>query len=573
VVQAGVKGSQTSVFIRGSNSDHVLVIIDGIEMNDPSSPNGAFDFANFLLEDIASIEVVRGAQSVLYGADALGGVIQIRTRKGSGDLKLKARAEVGFNSTHHESLSLSGSTGQLSYGASVGLLKTDGESIATEKRLAPGSDIENDGYDNKVFSAQLGWQASTNLEANLTARYIETDVDIDGGFDWSGNTVEDPDAQNKSEQLYLGLEVKSKLFNGLWQPTLHLTRADIDRENRNARQDPFGTLDETDFSGEKDKISLQNDLYFFDNQLISVGFEYKDEEMKSSGFTDFGGFIIEQKTNADRQTKSVYIQDQITLNEQLFVTLGARYDNPDDFDSETTYRATANYDLNDNARLTASYGTGFKAPSLFQLYGFTPNNFFSAYYGNPDLKPETSKGWEIGAEHVLWNDSVKASITYYESDIEDLITTVFLPSFDSTAINRDEVEINGVETTVNIAASSKIDINLNHTFTRTKDENDDQLLRRPKQKASFDVAFRATDKMTLTSSLLYTGSRYDVDGFGSRIKMGGYSVLNLAANYQINSQIRVFTRIDNFTSKDYEPAYGFQAIGLAGYLGFELVNR
>lgn len=573
IVQLGVKGTQTSVFMRGTNSDHVLVLVDGIEMNDPSSPNGSFDFGLFLLDGIESIEIVRGLQSVLYGADAIGGVIQIRTRNGEGKLLARGKFEGGKNSTHHETFALSGSAGDVNYATTVGFLKTDGESIATEKRLAPGSTSDDDGYDNKMFSTKLGWQPSSQFEATVTARYIETKTDIDGGFDFSGNTMDDPDATNDSDQLYLGAEFKGNFADSRWQPTLLLTRTDIDRKNRNDRQDPFGTLEHTNFNGDKNKFGLQNDLYFFDNHLITVGAEYEDEDMDSDGFTDFGGFIITQDTHADRQTSSGYIQDQITITDQLFATVGVRYDDPDDYDSEVTYRATTSYQLTKATRLTGAYGTGFKAPSLFQLYGHTPNNFGSEFRGNPNLKAETSHGWEVGINQLLWNDRIKGNLTYYRSDIDDLITTIFLPGFNSTTINRDEVDIHGVESTLSIAALSNLDINLNYTFTHTEDENDDELLRRPKNKASVNIDFRVTDKMTFSSSLLYTGSRYDVNGLGTRIKRGGYSVMNVAANYQLTPKARIFGRIDNLGDKEYEPAYGFQALGHAAYVGFELVNR
>ena len=574
IVQSGVKGTQTSVFMRGTNSDHVLVLVDGIEMNDPSSPNGAFDFGNFLLDGIESIEIVRGLQSVLYGADAIGGVIQIKTRKGDGELLARAKFEVGMNSTHHETFALSGSTGDINYATTLGFLKTDGDSIATEKRLAPGTtSTDDDGYDNKVFSTKLGWQPSTQFATTVTARYIETETDIDGGFDFSGNTVDDRNATNDSDQLYLGAEFKGNFADSRWQPTLLLTRTDIDRKNRNHRQNPFGTLDHTNYDGDKDKISLQNDLYFFDNHLITIGGEYEDENMDSSGFTDFGGFIITQDTDEDRQTSAGYLQDQITITDQLFATLGVRYDDPDDYDSEVTYRATTSYQFTETTRLTGAYGTGFKAPSLFQLYGYTHNNFGNAYHGNSNLKAETSHGWELGVNQLLLNNRIKGNVTYYRSDIDDLITTVFLPSFDSTTINHDEVDIHGIESTLNIAALSNLDINLNYTFTRTEDENDDELLRRPKHKAGVDIDFRATDKMTISTSLVHTGSQYDVNGSGARIKRGGYSLINVAANYQMTPKARLFTRIDNLGNKEYEPAYGFQALGLAGYIGVEVVNR
>ena len=569
-VSLGNRGSQTSVFMRGSNSNHTLVLVDGIEMNDPSAPSGGFDFANFLLDDVQSIEVVRGSQSVLYGADAIGGVIQIRTRKGDGKLKTRLKAEAGNQSTHHEALAVSGSKGDFSYAATAGFFESDGDSIATRKRLAPGSERDDDGYQNGVVSTRLGWQASDKLNFDFSARLIDTENDIDGGFDFSGNTAEDLDAFNKSRQLFIGGAIEGNFLNSRWQPTLTWQRTDVDRKNRNDRDDPFGTLDRTDYRGEKNKIGLQNDLRFWQNHLISLGGEYEKEKMHADGFSDFGGFIQTQETKAERSTRAFYIQDQIQITEALNTTLGVRYDDPDNFDSETTYRATVSYQLASESRLRAAYGTGFKAPSLYELFGFTPSNFGNAYRGNPDLKAETSKNWEIGFDQSFWQQRLQTAVTYFQSDIDDLITTLFLPTFDSTSINENEAEIEGLETEFKLAVNQQTDLSLHYTYTRSLDGDDRQLLRRPRHKAGLLAEFRPTDKFTLTGNINYTGQRMDVDAMGARIERGGYSVVNVTGQYQFSSDLRLFGRLENATDHNYEPAYGFQASGISAVMGIEI---
>jgi len=571
VVQSGGKGAQTSVFLRGTNSEHVLVLIDGVEMNDPSTPSGAFDFSNFLVEGVESIEVVRGSQSVLYGSDAIGGVIQIRTKKGQGDLNFRVKAGVGTQSTHRESAVLSGEKNNFNYSVAIGRLDTDGESIAAKKKLAPGSITEDDNYENIVFSTRLGWKGFDSLEADFTARYIETEADIDGGFDFSGNTAEDADATNDSEQLYLGLELKGLYADGVWQPILTASRSDIERQSKDERQSPFGTLVDTNFDGQKTKFALQNNLFLFENQIITIGFEHESEEMNSKGFSDFGGFIINQLTNADRDTKSTYIQDQIEVNDQLFITVGARYDDTDDFGSELTYRTTASYNATENTRLHAAYGTGFKAPSLFQLFGFTPNNFGSAYSGNPNLDAETSDSWEIGIDQLFFASDIKTSITYFETKVEDLITTQYI-GFNSTSVNRDNADMSGVESAIHFKALSNLNIDINHTYTRTKDEDNKELLRRPKHKANIEFNYEPAEHININTNVLYTGHRVDVDGFGQRVDVGGYSVVNVAAAYKLSNNVKLFARLDNLTDKYYEPAYGFQALGRAGFIGVELIN-
>ncbi len=571
IVQTGVKGSQTSVFMRGTKSEHTMVLIDGIEMNDPSSPTASFDFANFLLEDIESIEIVRGSQSVLYGSDAIGGVIHIRTRTGKGKTKIRGKVEAGMNSTHHETISLSGENGDISYAVSMGLLKTDGESITPEKYSTAGGVSDDDGYDNKVFSTKLRWQASSNFAADFSARYIKTQSDIDGFL------AEDIDRTNDSEQLFIGANFIGFFFDEQWQSTFSIARTDIERKNKDGRRDVTETLEDTKFEGIKNKFSLQNDLLFFDNQIITVGLEYEDEKVNADGFTSFGDsgfghFIITQNTHSDRQTKSAYIQDQISFNDKISTVLGVRYDAPNDFGSEISYRATTSYQITDASRVYGSYSTGFRAPSIYELYGHQPNNY-GAYTGNPNLKPETSQGWEVGVEKSLWQNKINAKLTYYKSNIEDLMTIKYSGG-NSTTINIDEVDIHGVESSLNILASPYLDIGINYTYTSIEDKDniDTELVRRPKHKANLNLDIHPTDKMTITTSILYTGSRSDVAAFGNTVKVGGYSIINVATNYQVTPQTRVFARIDNLGNKIYEPALNFQALGLTGYLGIELVN-
>jgi len=568
VVQSGGRGAQTSVFLRGTNSDHVLVLIDGIEMNDPSSPNGSFDFSNFLVEDIDSIEVVRGSQSVLYGADAIGGVIQIRTKKGKGELKLQGKAGLGSHSTNRESIILSGEKNNFNYSVAIGHLDTDGESVAAKKRLAPGSHVENDGHQNTVFSTRLGWKGLDSLEANFTARYIDTEADIDGYL------VEDTDATNDSEQFYVGLELKGLYADGIWQPIFTANRSDIKRKNTNKRQSTLGNAADANFDGEKTKFALQNNLFLFENQIITVGFEHESEEMDSKGSTIFGSiwgdFVIDHQTKSDRDTKSVYIQDQIEVNDQLFIIVGGRYDNPDDFDSKLTYRTTASYQASNNTRLHAAYGTGFKAPSLYSLFGFEPNTY-GTYTGNPNLDAEKSKSWDAGLDQLFFDGRLKTSITYFDTKVEDLITIKYIGS-NSTSVNQNNADMYGVESAVSWKVLSNLNIDINHTFTRTKDATDKELLRRPKHKANINFNYKPVDNININTNVLYTGSRIDVDGVGQRIKVGGYSVVNIAAIYKINESVKLFASIDNLADKYYEPAYGFQALGRTGLIGVELTN-
>lgn len=566
VAETGGRGSQTSVFARGTNSNHTLVMIDGIEINDSSSPNGAFNFGNFLLDDVDSIEVVRGAQSVLYGADAIGAVIHIRTKAGEGPLKARAKLAAGNKSTHHETVSVSGSQDRFNYSFTGGLYESDNDSAPTRKRMPAGIARDDDGYQNKTVSGRLGWEGE-NIQVSLFGRHLESEIDIDGLLS------EDLDAYNSSRQTYLGTEIKGQFFDGIWQPTLTLTRTEVERKNRNERLDPLGTLDRSNYDGEKEKLSIQNDLYILDNNIITAGYEFEKEEIEADGFTDFGGFIQTQSTDKTRQNRAVYLQDQISITDKLSTTLGIRYDNTDDFDSETTYRIATRYELTPFTQVRASYSEGFRAPSLYEMYGFTPNNFFSAYYGNPDLDPETSENWELGLDQVWLDGKVQTSATLFKNDIDDLITTVFLPSFDSTSVNIDEAEIHGLEADISIEVTKTVGLNMNYTYTRSKNEADQQLLRRPVHQANLDLIYQPTSDLRFTGSINHIGSRKDVDDMGERVRMGSYVVVNLAADYRVNAHARVFARIENLTDRNFEPVWGYQGTGITGLLGLELQHQ
>lgn len=567
VAETGGRGSQTSVFARGSNSNHTLVMVDGIEINDPSNPTGTFDFGNFLLDDVESIEIVRGAQSVLYGADAIGAVIHIRTKAGEGPFKARAKLAAGNKSTHHETFSVSGAKDSFNYSLTGGLYESDNDSAPNKKRMPSDIARDDDGYQNKMVSGRFGWQGE-HLQAAVFGRHIESETDIDGFLS------EDFDAYNTSRQTYLGAELKGQFFDDIWQPTLTLTHTDIERKNRNDRQTPSETLNRIDYDGKKEKLSLQNDLYFIENNIITIGYEFEEEEIEADGFTDFGGgFIQNQMTDESRQNRAVYIQDQITLTEKLSATLGVRHDNTDDFDSETTYRVATRYELTSSTQIRAAYSEGFRAPSLYEMYGFTPNSFLNAYYGNPDLDPETSENWELGLDQSWLQGKVQTSATLFKNDIDDLITTVYLPSFDSTSVNVDEAEIHGLEADMSVELTKQLDVHINYTYTRSQNEDDQQLLRRPVHQANLDLVYQPATDWRFTGSLHHIGSRKDVDAVGDRVRMGSYAVVNVSADYKVNDNARVFARVENLTDRHYEPVWGYQGTGITGLLGIELQHQ
>ncbi len=573
VVRTGGPGQQTSVFMRGANSNHTLVLIDGIEVSDPSSPNGAVDFSNLWLDNVERIEVVRGPQSTLYGSDAIGGVIQIFTRRGEGELHGAAEIEGGSDNTFNQKANAAGATDQVDYSFGVTRIDTDGDSV-TPSRLRDGVSAEDDNYENWTASARAGIAVSNSVQMNFFGRYIDSDTKLDPELATSfGGTTEDRDAKLSQTTWLLRGEATAQLMDGLWEMTLASSYTDYNRNNRNDRQMPSETLTRTNFDGDKLKFEIKNDFYVADEHVLTLGLETEKENMDSGGFSDFGGFVVGEESNADTRNSAVYTQDQFSYGDSLFGTVGLRYDDNQDYGSEVTYRFAPVYLYRrTGTRFKGSAGTGFKSPTLFQTDGFTPNNFGSFYRGNPDLDAEKSFGWEAGFEQELWGSRMNFGLTWFESKIDDLAQVVFDASFNSTYENIDEADIKGAEAFIHVQPFKPVLGRINYTYTDAEDnKTNDKLLRRPKHKFDVDLEIRATSRATVTLALNVVSDYNDISRrSGGVIKGDDYAVANLAAEYRLDKKWRLFGRVENLTDEHYEPADGFQESDRGAFAGVEL---
>jgi len=569
VVQAGGPGQQTSVFIRGASSSHTLVLIDGINITDPSHPTGAVDFSGLVLDNVDRIEVVRGPQSTLYGANAIGGVVNIITRKGEGAPRATLTMQAGNHATNYQQLGVLGATGQLDYSLSGTHLKTHASSVTPED-LRNGVPAEADHHRNNTLSARFGLQATDTLDFSVSGRYINdrTDLDPEVGF----GTIEDPDAELKNREYFVRGASHAMLLDGLWDATLAASYIDYNRRNDNPRTDPLETLQRTRFQGDTLEFSMNNDVYLNETHTLTLGGGTKRESMNNDGFSDYGGFIVSELSSASARTNYVYMQDQFTVGERVSGTAGVRLDDRDDFGSEVTWRLTGVYRHQPTGtRFNASAGTGFRAPSLFELYGFTPNNFGSAYRGNPDLEPEKNFGWELGLEQSLASDRLQLGATWFRNDIDNLMETVFDPAFNSTSENINKVHLRGVEAYLAVQPSPRLSTRIDYTFTDAdvSDDSDRPLLRRPRHKASADIIYTPAGNTTIDLGAEYVGKRKDIDrATAAIINASDYTVFNASVIYNVNPDFRLEARIENLLDTHYEPADGFEALGRYILLGF-----
>ena len=569
VVQSGPRGAQTSVFTRGTDSNHTVVLLDGIQIGDPSQPGNSFDFAHLSADMIERVEVLRGPQATIYGADAIGGVVNVITRRGDGPPGGHIEVEGGSFGTHAERAALSGGTELYDYSVGVARFETEGVSI-TPKRLWPPmlAFDERDGYENLTGQGQLALRPLDGVELRLAGRRTNTRQDND-------SFLNDPNAETKTFQTFVRAQASAELFDGALEARLGYAVTVHNRKNTDDPDavDPVEVADFQD-EGRRTVVDLQGRLHAIPHNTVIFGAEYERERISSSNFSiDQFGSLITGGAHEDDQVIAGYLQDVVAIGERLSFTGGVRFDAHQSFGLQTTWRAGASYDVRETGtRLKASAATGFVAPSLFERYGvstFTSFFFSSTFVGNPALKPEESRSWEAGFEQDLFDGMLTFGALYFDTEIENLITTN--DSF-TTNINLGRADIYGVESFVALRPADWVEIRLDHTYLRAEDAAEgEDLLRRPKHKASAALTLYPLDGASVALDAVYVGRRADGDALlFERISKGSTTVVNIAGSYQIGDHVRLFARIENLFDRDYEDPDGFAHPGLGAYAGVRL---
>jgi vitamin B12 transporter len=551
VVRSGGIGQQTSVFLRGANSAHTLVLIDGIEVNDPSTSTRFFDFSFLSTDNIERIEILRGPGSTLYGSDALGGVINIITKRGKGKPTASFSLEGGSYETHQEKFDFSGGTEFINYSLSASFLESDGISSASTK----DGNHERDGYDRTAVASRIGLTPAEFLDIDFIFRYTDSESELD---DFVGPGADDPNNTLDTESIFFRSQAAITLFENLWEQKIGFSLTDYDRKNID-NPDPVDPLDATNsqFKSRLHKVDWQHNFNLHPTNILTFGLEYEKEKAE---FTTAFSSLDEKSA----ETTGYYLQDQIKLWNSFFTTLGLRVDDHNRFGSRLTYRITSAYVLDQSGtKIKASYGTAFKAPSLSQL--FEESAFAVA---NPDLDPEKSRGWDVGIEQSFLEEKLILSATYFENHFEDLIVGVPVDPNDIFGpfqnVNLDEAQTKGVELTATVRPFEGLILKGNYTYTDTEDrETGEQLLRRPRHKYNLGMNYRFLAKGNIHLDVLYVGERDDVGG----IKLDAYTTINLAAYYDLTKYLRVFGRVDNLFDEEYEEVSGFGTPGIAGTIG------
>lgn len=547
VAQNSAFGGSSSVYLRGAKPGQTLVLIDGVEVNDPIAIDRSFDFGNLTTDNIERIEVVRGPQSTLYGSDAIAGVINIVTRKGEGNPKFNGLAEAGSYSTYRENVSASGSIKKFNYSLSATRLDSDGINKASEG-------CEKDAYQNSVLSSRLGYDFSETFALSLAARHTDSKTDLDDDA-----SDDDPNhrADWKDTALKLALD---QSFNTAWSHALSLSWHKVKRnyEDQPDSKDLFDDM-MAGYKGDNQKAEWQHNYSPVEWSELTAGLEYERES--GSSFYHSGSFTSEDKKET-ADNKAYYLQNQFKFKDKYFITPGIRTDDHELFGTETTEKISTSILFETATRLKANWGKGFKAPSLYQLY---------SVYGDKTLHPDESESYDAGFEQNFLKDKIVLDVQYFHNDYKNMVDWDTL-TYKYKNIGRALTE--GFEAGVKYLPSETLTFGLNFTCTESQDRDTGlELLRRPEKQVNFFTDWTFNEKTNVSLGVTYMGSRddivYDASYNQVRVKSNSYITARLAASYEFRENILVFGRIENLCDKEYEDTHGYPMPGASFYAGIK----
>lgn len=558
----GGLGSVTSLRIRGAESEQTTVLIDGVKLNDPSSAGGGFNFGNLLTNGVARVEVLRGPQSTLWGSQAIGGVVNIVTPVPQGPLSAQLSAEGGSRNTNLVNVNAEAGGERLAWRVGGNYLATDGIS-AFDKDLGGR---EKDGYRNVGVNARGILQITTDVSAELRSTWSRGRVGFDG-FPPPSFAFNDTREYGYTEELtsYAGLKAAS--LGGRLQNRIGFAYTDTDRENF----DPDSAVPQTfDAFGRNKRWEYQGSFEISASSNAVFGLESERSELSTASPTTFDP--TPTPLAHDVRLDSAYAQIQFGPFEAVSVTGGARYDDHETFGGNTTGHAAIAWAVAPTTLLRASYGEGFKAPTLYQLF---------SQYGNASLEPESASGWDTGIEHKLFDGALAVSAIYFSRDTRNMID--FVSCFGNPSPrcvsqpngfyeNVQKTSADGVELGLTALIGERLRIAANYTSmdaqnaVRGSANFGRQLPRRSRETANADVTYSWGSGLTTTVAVQRSGRSFD--NAANTFELDAYTLVDLRAAYDYSPALQIYGRIENLLDEDYATARRYGSVGRGGFAGF-----
>jgi len=552
----GGPGTATSLNIRGAETQHTVVLIDGVKLNDPSSTQGGFNSGNLLVGDIARIEVLRGAQSTLWGSQAVGGVVNIVTAEPTVPFASSIEAEGGARKTGYLRAGVGGASDKITWRLAGGYYTTDGFSAYKLGK-------EKDGYQNTGLSGRVRVALAENVSAEVRSVYSK------GKTDFDGFNVDSPEF-GRTEELVVYTGLNFALLDGRWNNRLGYAHTDTDRENINpARPTVPLTFDAV---GKNKRFEYQGVFAISDTWTATFGAETERARMRtrSPSVSKPNPAFSTGRVGVD----SLYGQLQVEPVKGLTLTGGLRYEDHDAYGSHTLGQVAAAWALNEgDTVLRASFGQGFRAPGLYELY---------SEYGNSTLSPEKFDSWDAGVEQRFFGGKARASATWFRREADNEIRFFSCASGSTTALcnpngafrfgyydNVQKTKTQGVELIGEVKPVAALTITGNYTYTDAESDSGaskgKQLTRRPKNMGNLLAAYRWPVGLTTTVAVRYVGKTYNNDANTQVVK--GYTLVDLRAAYPINETLEVFGRVENAFDKDYQTILNYGTPGRGAFVG------
>lgn len=575
LTETGGPGGSTAVRLRGANAGQTLVLIDGMRVNDPSGSSGEFDFAALAPGLIDRVEVLRGPQSALYGSDAIGGVINIITRRGRGPLSTYGQIEGGSYGTASANAGAYGTRGPWHYAFAVNSLKSDGFSrYGYRIGRAPGitGKLENDGMMRHGAYGRIGYNAGTGLRFEIGSMATVTKADYDAAFGFR------PDSAGRADSLFHSSFAKAELdtFDNRLKHSIQLFANRTKRDYRSIYTvnfpPPTDFFERYQYIGSRVGAEYQGNLALdrFGSLIFGTRFEREAIESYSEFIAPFPAPRTKD-VGKGQSTRSAFALWQVPLGERLDLSLGGRVDDVVNTTIFRTWRATAAYRIPETGtKLRASLGTGGKAPTLYQLY--------APLYGVAALQPERSIGFDAGIDQTLLDGRVKLSVTGFANRMKQMIDFEFngaacpgglgLHPFGCYA-NIARAETSGVETAVEaVLWQDYLTFRGAYTYLRARDRNTGlALARRPEHSAKAGLTITPYANWTIEPTLTVVGYRFST--IGQRERLAPYARLDTLVNYRVNNHIDVYLRGENLTNARYQEVTNYGTTGRAVYAGMK----